>query len=486
MQKSFLTLFLFQTLIFSLHGQILKENCDLPSNISSLWNNYNRGGLSGDFTDGNDFLDLANAIIVGGTTLSTSGHWQPAVRKIDTLGNLIWTTSTYSDDKSTGYVDLILADTNKNIYATVVDYDNRERGEIWKINSNTGEILWKTEIHPITREIDLLKDYNDSLIIASYSSEYDGLGHHIQLAFLRKSNGTIKETKSLGFIRWTFDQYIVHVDNQKSLYLSKEDSVFKFGSAPGLPLIWKKLVSSVDVGDYQKMIEENDTLYVFGRTERSEKGIVTSFTSNGVTLYSTILSGTPSYEFSSADVGEITSDEKNFYISLDPLVTTQEKIRICKIKKSDGKLEWAQLVSFWLWDEFVNSMVISDQDELILTGRAGASFDRKWGVMRINTSNGTVIETDTIPNGKIGIGALKRNGSIYLIGDYKNGTSGFVKNPGANSEVFTIYDCYEDSIDKPTDLTALGISSFDIELKWQDNSPPPGLCPHRPFAKKGL
>jgi hypothetical protein len=114
---------------------------------------------------------------------------QPSVSKLDTLGNLIWTTTTHDTfnyQNQNAYAYKIFK-SGQFVYALIIIHVwPNEHKELWKIDDSNGIILWKNMLYTDYFYLPIhLINYNDtSFLIGYYEADYK-----TKYAFIFSLNG---------------------------------------------------------------------------------------------------------------------------------------------------------------------------------------------------------------------------------------------------------------------------------------------------------
>lgn len=387
-----------------------------------------------------DYIKGDNYVIIGGSSFSYEKNI-PSVTKIDTIGNVVWSTASVSqaaysgvNDYITGYVTN-LVHSGPFIYATcvIVNYDYRTK-ELWKINASNGNTIWRKKYNTSNtwENSDRILDYDSNKLLVGYSDGENS--YRIKMAFIDKNTGDTLSSHRIGILR-NRDKYALAIDSKKNIYYTKYDSVFKVHYLNPDSVIWKVRYAAAKIFDFKRIyIDSRDSIYLFGRRDMTyEKGNVVSINKNN---------GKFNWDVTATDAREDVELEdmidKNNYIYATwrhTLVGGSDKgFFTTKIDKTAGKIEFASVHLFTgnkihEYNGNGNAAMSIDVDnngDIYLTGYyAAANYGPGcWGILKVNGHTGdsmyeATITEDSTKYDKISIGmavCVIKN-KPYFLGD---------------------------------------------------------------------
>lgn len=415
------------------------------------------GGKINDHVKGEDF------IIIGGRSFD-SFKYMPAITKVDTLGQAVWSTTTLDQtvySSNNVFIHrLMLSDTF--LYATcIIEQGYNHPKEVWKIDATNGNIIWKKSFQAYNnRYPEHIIDYDSTKILIGYSDYYTGSVYKIRMAFVDKITGDTLSTHRIGDISWTKDKYGLAVDSQKNIYYTKHDSIFKVHYSNPDSVIWKARHISADVLDFQQIyIDSNDSIFLFGRKDATYKsGKAINISKNDGTLNWDVTAST-------GDVTFRDMVDKNGYI-----YTTWRHTLVgggtysfwtSKINKNSGNVEFGSSYNFAGLGTLdthsgsgtgAMSIDVDNNGDVFLTGYYGdANYGPEcWGILKLNSNTGNVIYEVTITedstkydNISIGMVACVINNQPYFLGElqthhpngYERSKTTFIKLDGDSGTI---------------------------------------------------
>ena len=389
------------------------------------------GGKINDYIKGDDY------IIIGGQSFDNYPG-QPSVTKIDTLGNIVWSTTSFDStvySSSNVFIHRLMLSSGY-LYATCIinQWPNYPK-EVWKIDATNGNIIWKKPFDAYNyRYPEHIIDFDANKFLIGYSDDYNGSVYKIRFAFINKSTGDTLSSHRIGDISWTRDRYGLAVDSQKNIYYSKQDSIFKVDSSNPDSIVWGVQHISADVLDFQHIyIDQNDSIFLFGRQDAIwERGKAIAITKNSGSLIWNVNAST-------GDVAFEDMVDKNGYIH-----TTWRHTHVGggsfnfwtnKIDKLSGNVAWNSSYSFsgvGTSDshsgngEGAMSIDVDNDGSVFLTGYYGdANYGpENWGILKLDGNTGNDIYELTITedsvkydNISVGMAACVINNKPYFVGE---------------------------------------------------------------------
>ena len=377
------------------------------------------GGLVKAFIKGDDY------IIYGGRSFDQyKAH--PSVTKIDTLGNVIWTTT---DDDLDMYEDQgdvhQIFESDGYIYALAIELDwpNYPK-EVWKIDASNGQIEWK---HPFYLDyFDFPRhfiDYDEEKLLMAYF-ESNGAPKY---AFVSKTNGDTLSTHPMG-ANLSSTQFSLAKDAGLNIYYTFKDTIYKADATNPDNILWKNaLPPSYDIVDHMEIyIDSNDSIFLFSRYDNffndNGKGKVIALNStDGSLLWEANAPG--------GEVGSVYFVDRDGHIYATwrhSLVGGGYGYWTSKIDKSNGNIEWDSYYNFGNGNQGARSIDVDDNGDVFLTGYFGdANYGPEdWGVLKLEGNTGDAIyelniSIDSLENDdiSIGIAACVINNKPYFLGE---------------------------------------------------------------------
>ena len=365
---------------------------------------------------------------------------QPSVTKIDTLGNIIWTTTT-NDTASYIYPNVFVYKIFKSggfIYALVLKHTwPGEPKEIWKIDDSDGSVLWKSQFYTnyFLRPQHLI-DYDSSKFLIGY---YESSGNP-KFAFMSKANGDTLSTYSMGISSNNSNlKFGLAVDSDLDIYYSYKDSIFKADGTSPNSIYWRNAPpASSNIVDFTDIyIDANDSIYLFSRydaysaTGGRPKTIAIN-SSNGNLLWQTITPGD--------DIQSVAFIDKNGY-----LYSTWRHAMVgggyfdfwtSKINKLTGNRAWYSVHSFGNGGEAAMSIDVDNNGDVFLTGYFGdANYGPEdWGIVKLNGNTGydiyeKNISIDNLKNDDLSVGmaVCVFNNKPYFVGELETSNNNGVR-----------------------------------------------------------
>jgi len=383
----------------------------------------------------NDYIKGGDYIIIGGKSFDNYPG-QPSVMKIDTLGNVIWSTTsndfstyTYSDV----YVERIFMSSGY-IYALIImNSSSDDPKEIWKIDATNGGILWKKEFYSGYFQLpQYFIDYDNSKFLIGY---YESSGKP-KFAFISKLSGDTLSTHLIG--NSSNLNFGLAIDSDLNIYYSYRDSIFKTNGMNPDNIYWRNaLPPSSDIVDFLNIyIDSNDSIYLFSRYDDfySSDGrgkVIALNSSNGSLLWESNAPG--------SEIDFVSFIDKNGYI-----YSTWRHAFVgggsfgfwtTKMNKTSGNIEWNSIYHFSGVGSpdshsgsgsAAMSIDVDYNGDVYLTGYYGdANYGpENWGILKLNGTNGTAIYEKTITEDSImyddisnGMAACMINNKPYFLGD---------------------------------------------------------------------
>lgn len=392
-------------------------------------NEIKEGGGIGPFVKGD------NSIYIGGRSFDNY-KGEPFVMKLDTLGEVIWSTTsldTLEYNCSAEYIsDLFLS--GEYVYAiSLVQVASYKPKYLWKINANTGDIIWKELFYSdYFKAPNHFLDYDSSKFLVGY---YESSGN-AKFAFISKVYGDTISTHKIGS-GYNVEFGLVH-NSELDIYYSYRDSVYKASHSNPDSIIWRNaLPASEFMNDYLEIhVDDNDSVFLFGRFDpfysSNGKGKIAAVNSqDGNLIWVSNAPGDEVREVNYIDAnGFIFSTWRHAFVG-----GGQYNYWTSKIDKLTGNEDWSSNYNFGNGGEAALSLDKDGNGDLFLTGYFGdANYGPEdWGVLKLDGATGNNlyslnISLDNQANDdlSIGIGVAIFNDKPYFVGNLEttniNGT----------------------------------------------------------------
>jgi hypothetical protein len=384
------------------------------------------------------FLKTEHHIIIGGRSVNSRGFIIPAVTKIDTLGNSIWTTASIETNTTDqyGYLHKMMR-ADGYIYAICAPKDYPDaRKELWKIDETNGTVLWKKAVlADAGREVpDHMINYDTGSILVSYKGNYDGLRYEIMLERINKVTGNTISTRLLGKPHWARAGHGLAIDSEKNIYYTIEDSLFRIHPAIADSTTWKTTYPTIGASSYLHIyVDEHDSVFAFAQQNGgSAKAIGISRNSGNLLWSVNPYTGSESWFQAMADKGG------NMYIIWRHVTVGSGLYDFwsTKINKLSGNPEWNSSISITPVGapvplqsgagEGAVSIDVDDNGDAYLTGYYGDAngSSENWGILKLDGQTGARLYDGTITENPLtyndlscGQAVCVFNNKPYFVGD---------------------------------------------------------------------
>lgn len=374
-------------------------------------------------------LRYKNQIIVGGTTFDRV-RFNPNIICFDTTGNVVWQTiindtSPYINDDVT--IDKLILGSDSFVYAVVVYSYYTDSNEMWKVDPDNGNIVWKKNLPPAygAKFVDHFMDYDSSRLIYSYKGSYNGFAYQIKLSTINKSNGAILSNVTLSNVPGQAAKYLLQFDENKNLYFSVADSIFKIDGIDTSKVLWKQSYSSSKMADFSGSYyhQNSSSLLVFGKQSTNKLGAFLKIDATNGNLIS-------KHQGSSteADISVVKEQSNTLYLAWQHIYVGGGFYQFWTNKYDilNDTILWNSYESMpQLKCQAVKSVDVDNAGDVYLTGYCGADNygPGDWGIMKLRGTNGTKLFHKTISNdsailnrSSMGIGAYVINNKPYFVG----------------------------------------------------------------------
>lgn len=418
----------------------MKSTLTFIISFISLVNLYSQTNLLQEFTNTNNLTEISNyqkvddGIIISGFYKKDIYENLPVICKINTKGDIVWSTLD-SIKLSYQYPKTIVIKSidSTNTYA-IFPTDNYNY-KIWKIDNNTGEIIWSTDYYlsSIMGELKLI-DYDANSFIVLFTGEQTGV-HNSDTSYVSRFNKTSgNEINKTGLYAPRIGIYSgrsIAVDCNKNLYFTSTDTLFKFNAYNFDQLIWKKRLISdqnTDVKYFTKTyIDKYGDLFLFGEDE--DGGFITKKMNpnNGEEIWNQLGSG---HMYNKGFLDFIDRNNKLYFTLRGGNIT---HLKTIAIDKNTGIIEWYSAENYdhlgSLTSPYGNyfgsatSLIIDCFKNIYLNGVYGGSINGTWGVMKLDSVGNQIynktitLDSSTFDTGSYSKGLFSFNDTLLAIGN---------------------------------------------------------------------
>jgi hypothetical protein len=406
-------------------------------------------GTIRDCWKGNDCMYIA------GNTFEKR-KFMPYIMKIDTLGNIVWSTitldTTISYQDADILIEKIMYSDNYIFGICRIETFTEPLREIWKVDATNGTIVWKKPyVTNYDQTPDHIVDYDSTKFLIAYMHVYTTpsvYSNYIRkFAFINKNTGDSISTHAINTPSNIAEFYGFGIDHEKNIYFTCTDTIFKIDHNNLDSVVWRVQYPSADILDFSKIyFDSNDSLFLFGRKETYyQKGKVVHLNKNNGTLL-WVVSGL------SQDIyySKMVDQNGKLYVTWNH--PYYGAFWTTKIDKSSGLVDWNSSyvftgvgtpISYYGNSNGANSIDIDNQGDLYLTGFYAID---NWGILKLDGSTGNPIYEATITEDSLmfdekskGLFVCVLNNSPYCFGELqtirnnsiKRSTSTFVKIDGS-------------------------------------------------------
>lgn len=407
-----------------------------------------------------------NMMIVAGSGYEHTITY-PSISCLDTTGTVIWRfrPSNYQTYGAGSIISNLMMGADSNLYALCF---NGTGLEIWKLNPDTGSIIWINTISSsLSNTQRYIKDLDAAKLVVTYSDSYNGITYQIKIASIDKSTGNILSNDTLSYLPWTSVGYGFEVDTQKNVYYTVRDTMYKVNGI-NHNIIWKKQYSGINVTIHHNIYYDLATNCVFFFSQDNGNFLsphivkVDASTGNLISNYATLPNKDLRY-YDMKVVGRIIYVTwRHIYVG-----ASASQFNITKYDMDAGTGVWSTSQSLIGLgnpntpnsgnSQGCLSLDVDDQGDVYMTGYYGdANYGpENWGVIKVNGTNGSKMYEQTITNDSIQYNDLSEgtvasviNGKPYFAGVLQTGfnpqgpeaTLAIVKlEPAAGQTIFKKY-----------------------------------------------
>lgn len=354
-------------------------------------------------------------IYTGGMSLDNNSP-QAVIRKLDTLGLVVWSTSEkdtlpQSDmprcvalqHKGDGFIYAIFTFSNNSGYIF----------QVWKVDASNGNIVYKTSkningpgyfsnLHP----------YGKDTLVFLYA---DGNPSPLNLNVLETSSGKIAQSLNLGVVYES--RYELATDHKHNIFYSKRDTIFNISLQNGLTRKWSRIVPGQDYSVISQLhFDTTDGgLYCFGELQPRirEVFIQKIAPSTGELIWRTALPQFQEHYFRTASFFG-----RHIYSTWKLANTGLADIGVAKLDKQNGNVEWAHL------HRYIGNVPQEQTFEAICVTTGGVYLSGYYAVGQGSWDWGAV-KLDPLTGLKLFTTFITQGGNEYSPGSYGVGIYAF-------------------------------------------------------------
>ena len=394
------------SLIFSLLFCIIVQGQTLEQYAADTLNEHGRIDKS---------LQHDHHIYTGGMSVDSKSS-QAVIRKLDTLGRVIWSTSekdTLPPPDRPRCVALRYKD-DGFIYA-IFTFSNNSRNifQVWKVDASNGDIVYKTtESFNGPGYFSNLHPYGKDTLIFLYTDTYPP---PLNLNILETSSGKIVQRLDLGIV---YDgRFELTTDHKHNIFYSKRDTLFNISLQKGLTRKWSYIVPGKDYSIVSQLhFDTTDGgLYCFGEVYpyTTEVFIQKINPNTGLPVWAQTLPQFKDHYFRAASFFG-----QHIYSSWSLNNTGLADIGVAKLDKQSGIVEWAHLhryIGNVPQAQTFDAICITTEG-VYLTGYYAVGYGSwDWGAVKLDPLTGLKLFTTFITKG----------GNEYSPGSYGVGIYAF-------------------------------------------------------------
>lgn len=360
-------------------------------------------------------IKVNNHIIVAGSVFDNNPQ-EPAVIKLDTLGNVVWSTTEQDSSTQDATVRLIMNDDNY-IYAYVRANRVPYFDELWKIDANNGNILWKKDLDESNfSSLNHLLNYSDtSFLIGYYEDNYT----KSKYAFIDKRDGTSISTHEIG----SFSNGAIAIDQNKDIYLSKNDSLLKASSNNPDSIIWRTRYRYIDKNRFINIhFDSTNKMFLQAALDYSNRPYIAEVnTTTGDPIWETYPTNIDdAFSLAFVDQGRYIYSTWQHHISNWPY---EGEFRTAKLDKETGEVIWLSTHHYTGTEinsnEGAVSIDVDDGGDVYLSGyHSKQNYDQSnWAVLKLSGNTGELLFENTITNDPSESDHTSSGKGVYVIND---------------------------------------------------------------------
>lgn len=313
----------------------------------------------------------------------------PTVICLDTSGNVLWNTALYDNtnytNNTSNFQRQIFVGVDNFLYTSGMHANNIEN---WKLDPNTGEILWKKSTPNAYSSSDI-KDYNSSSYLMLYDSAYNGFNFTKKLDLISKVDGNVIQSKT--FYNTPFTRtWNVAIDDEYNIIFFLGNSLYKMDGNDWNNIIWQENYS--DIEEFESIfinpLDQNIVAFTINHEGFSNYGNMSVFdNSTGAYVTDTAL-----YIDEYYNVSDYKISDNNIYLSLKLSTTGNSFLSILKFNLENYNLEWLKIEPLPTTEVNINTIDLDDDGFLYCSGGIGDGML----IAKLNTQNGDTLYTRII------------------------------------------------------------------------------------------
>lgn len=283
-------------------------------------------------------LEYNHHIYTGGMSIDNESP-QGVIRKLDSLGHVVWSTSAKDTLASLNTPNCVALQQGKDGYIYAIfrfHHANNFSFQIWKVDPSNGDIVYKTtENLNGPARFSNLHPYGKDTLVFLYTDTYPPL---LNLNVLETKTGKIVQRLDLGIV---YDNYYQLTTDQKhNIFYSKRDTIFNISLQNGLKRKWSHLVPGQEYSTISQLhFDTTDGgLYCFGelRPRITEVFIQKINPNTGIPVWAKTFPQFQEHYFRTA-----AFFGQHIYSIWKLANTGAADIGVAKVNKANGNIEWA-------------------------------------------------------------------------------------------------------------------------------------------------
>lgn len=240
--------------LFVIPANLLKAQIQIPERIfyDTVTSVSDKGKVTRVLADGGNIY-ISGGFFAENHYLEGQYPLQPAVSKLDTAGNVIWTAASqeqypdYGSLSSSGFFSATCDNTIKagNRIYTIANFSQsypKESSELWSIDDLSGTITWRKKYKEVVLKV---VDYNSTelIVLSEKFNSPDFFDCTYFYTVVDKASGVelFRKTLTVGtgsFANTLSQPYAVYVDTSKNVLLSHFDTCWKYRDSRLTQLHW--------------------------------------------------------------------------------------------------------------------------------------------------------------------------------------------------------------------------------------------------------
>ncbi|MGH1437052.1 MAG: T9SS type A sorting domain-containing protein [Lewinella sp.] len=350
------------------------------------------------------------------------------IRKLDTLGNICWSSAErgYFIPTSNFLRDFNLFDDNY-LYLVTSETTNSGPKYLWKIDALDGSLAYKqvlpAQLDPSANR--KVIPFNADTLLFSFRPASSPSTGSKGIAWIDRTTGVTLSIQDILAPQIESDVPIVVIDNDRHLIFSSADTLYKMNPFISDSIIWKTPLlspysnSTVSPQSLHYADGEN-ALYVAGIIDNYSEGFASRLnTLTGEIEWMTFIESNDDIDFSN-----YLFDQAHYYVNWRPSTTGNSKVLVNKFDRITGEIVWESASNYEVGNnrEQAGLEMIQDDNALYLTGYFTTSQGyTNWGMLKLQKSDGGLVYSTLITNiqqsiGSLGIGLKVLNDRVACLG----------------------------------------------------------------------